>query len=65
MAREELCVQFPALQVDITEVKSRAEIEAYTPVVVYPSLVVNERLVCVGRFPRKDEIVGWLRQALD
>ncbi|MBI4731515.1 MAG: hypothetical protein HY781_05195 [Chloroflexi bacterium] len=65
VAQEELCVQFPALQVDITEVKSRAEIEAYTPVVIYPGLVVNERLVCVGRFPRKGEIVGWLRQALE
>ena len=64
-AREELCRQSPALEVDIEEVNLREEIEAYTPVVIYPSLVVNDSLVCKGRFPRKDEIVGWLRQALE
>jgi hypothetical protein len=64
-AYEELQAQFSALQVDVDEVKRREEIEAYTPVVIYPSLVVNESLVCIGRFPRKKEIVGWLRQALE
>ena len=36
----------------------------YTPVVILPSLVVNEKLVCVGRFPKKDEVIGWLREAV-
>ena len=54
----------PDVQVEVVEVKQRLEIEKYTPVTVYPSLVVNEQLVCVGRFPRKDEIVGWLQRML-
>jgi hypothetical protein len=54
----------PDVQVEVVEVKQRLEIEKYTPVTVYPSLVVNEQLVCVGRFPRKDEIVGWLQRIL-
>ena len=54
----------PDVQVEVVEVKQRLEIEKYTPVTIYPSLVVNEQLVCVGRFPKKEEIVGWLQQAL-
>jgi hypothetical protein len=63
-AREELGAQIPDLQVEIDEVKQREMIEVYTPIVIYPSLVINENLVCRGRFPKKDEILGWLRQAL-
>jgi hypothetical protein len=55
----------PDLQVEVVEVKERVNIEKYTPVTVYPSLVVNEQLVCVGRFPKKEEIVGWLQQSLE
>lgn len=64
-ACEELKGRCPALQVEVEAVCRSEQIEAYTPVVIYPSLCVNERLVCVGRFPRKDEITGWLRQALE
>jgi hypothetical protein len=52
------------LLVEVTEVRERSEIEKITPVVLYPSLVVNDRLVCVGRFPKKDEILIWFQQAL-
>ena len=64
-ACEELHRQFPYLQVKVEEVKKIEEIEAYTPVTIYPSLIVNGRLVCVGRFPRKQEIIGWLQQVLE
>ena len=55
---------YPDLQVEIAEVRQRSEIEKITPVISYPSLVVNDRLVCVGRFPRKDDIMIWFQQAL-
>ncbi|GEM_PF-1148518 len=64
-AWEDIRRQFPDRQVDIIEVKSRPEIEIYTQVVIYPSLVVDEALVCIDRFPRKDEVNHWLRQALE
>ena len=64
-AHDALRAQFPDCQLDVIEVRQRAEMEKYTPVVIYPSLMVNEKLVCIGRFPRKDEIVAWLRQATE
>ena len=38
--------------------------EKYTTVVIYPSLVVNEKLVCVGRFPSKQEVLDWLSNSI-
>jgi hypothetical protein len=63
-AQTVLSQEYPDLLVEITEVRERSEIEKVTPVVIYPSLVVNDRLVCVGRFPSKDEILIWFQQAL-
>ena len=63
-AQAALRVEYPDLLVEISEVRDLAEIEKITPVFIYPSLVVNGRLVCVGRFPRKSEILIWLQQAL-
>jgi hypothetical protein len=64
-AQNELRKSHPQLELTITEVKMLPEIEAYTTAVILPSLVVNEKLVCIGRFPKKDEIVGWLEEALE
>jgi hypothetical protein len=63
-AQTVLSQEYPDLLVEIDEVRERSEVEKVTPVIIYPSLVVNSRLVCVGRFPKKDEILVWLRQAL-
>ena len=49
---------------EIAEVRELSEIEKITPVVIYPSLVLNDRLVCVGRFPSKEDILVWFHQAL-
>jgi len=59
-----LSQDYPDLVVEIGEVRERSGIEKVTPVIIYPSLVVNDRLVCVGRFPSKDEILIWFQQAL-
>jgi len=63
-AQTDLSQEYPDLLVEITEVRERSEIEKVTPVFIYPSLVVNDRLVCVGRFPHKEDIIIWLRQTL-
>jgi hypothetical protein len=63
-AQNELRKRHPDFEIDLTEVKEFSEMEKYTPVVILPSLVVDEKLVCVGRFPHKDEIISWLHEAL-
>lgn len=64
-ARNELLKKYPDLELLITEVKKLEDMEEYTYVVPYPSLVINEKLVCIGRFPKKDEVIGWLQQAME
>jgi len=64
-AQNVLYKEYPNLEVNVTEVKELSEIEKVTQVLILPSLVVNEKLVCVGRFPKKDEIVGWLQEAVE
>jgi hypothetical protein len=64
-AEDELRSIYPDLEISVTEVKELSEMEKYTAVVILPSLVVNEKLVCVGRFPKKNEIAGWLQQAVE
>ena len=63
-AQNELRKTHPDIEIAIIEVKELSEMEKYTAVVILPSLVVNEKLVCVGRFPHKDEVTGWLQEAL-
>jgi len=64
-AQDELQKQHPDLEIALTEVKEVSEMLAYTDVLILPSLVVNEKLVCVGRFPKKDEIIRWLQDAIE
>jgi hypothetical protein len=63
-AWNELICEHIGLELNTVEVKDLSEIQRYTQVFIYPSLVINEQLVCVGRFPKKCEILGWLKQAL-
>ncbi len=48
----------PDLQLDIQEVPTAQEMLHYTPVIAFPSLMIGEKLVCVGRFPSKEEDPG-------
>jgi hypothetical protein len=49
---------------EIVYIREVAEILKYTPVFVFASLVINEKLVCVGRIPKRDEVIDWLRAAI-
>jgi hypothetical protein len=64
-AQECLLAEHPGLQVEITEVKDSQEIQRYTTIFIYPSLVIDEQLVCSGRFPRREEVADWLHRALE
>ena len=63
-AWDELLHEHPGLELSTVEVKDVLEIQRYTQVFIYPSLVINEKLVSVGQFPKKCEILGWFQEAL-
>ena len=63
-ALEVLAEENPDLEATIQHITDYAEITKY-PILFTPGLVVNEKLVCAGRIPRVEEVVAWLRQALD
>lgn len=58
-------LQAQGIQVDLTikEVNSAIEIGKVAPTLVLPTLVVNEKVVSSGGFPKKEEIVKWLVEA--
>ncbi len=64
-AQNELHKEYPDLEIHLTEIKDVPEMLSYTPVLILPSLMVNGELVCVGRFPKKNEVIGWLRSAIE
>jgi hypothetical protein len=62
-AQQELQKGDPQLEISITEVNDASQIGRYAQVLVKPTLLINEKVVCSGRFPSKEEIVAWLREA--
>ena len=60
----ELQMADPQLQMTISEVNDAGQIGRYASVLVMPTLVINEKVVCSGRFPSRGEITGWLREVI-
>jgi len=54
--------ELPNVTLLVEHITTVVEIQQYTPVFALPSLMVNEKLVCVGRFPTKVEVLSWLRE---
>ena len=52
------------LEASLEHIEDILEIEQY-PVLFTPALSVNEKVVCDGRIPKKEEVVAWYRAALD
>jgi hypothetical protein len=63
-AQQELRSTCPHLELDIHEVADPEEIGRYSFVLILPTLVINEKVVCSGRFPTREEVTGWLREAV-
>ena len=63
-ALERLSEEEPELEAVLEHVTQMGKIMEYD-ILTTPGLVVNEEVVCAGRIPTVEEVVGWLRQALD
>jgi hypothetical protein len=64
-AQNELQQQYPGLAIQIREVDDSSEIGKYVSVLVLPTLVINENVVCSGRFPSKEAVLAWLQEAMN
>ena len=63
-AERTLQEQFPNLEIQVQEINDSSEIGRYASVLVLPTLVINEKVVCSGQFPTREAVVAWLREAL-
>ncbi len=52
------------VQANVVHVTDMNAIMAY-PILSTPALVINEQLKTSGRLPRKEEIVAWLKEAVN
>jgi len=64
-AQQELLSKCKPLELEIVEVTDPGEIGKYAFVLVLPTLVINEKVVCSGRFPTKEEVKKWLLDAAE
>lgn len=64
MAATVLRAEYPDLEVEIRELKTSEEIFKYTQVLVAPGLVINEKLVYDLWIPSKEQVIGWMREAI-
>jgi hypothetical protein len=64
-AHSELRKEYPDLEIHLSEIKDVTKMLKYTQVLILPSLMVNGKLVCVGRFPKKNEVIGWFRSTIE
>lgn len=62
-ALQQLLQETPDLPATLEHIRDILAIEQY-PVLLTPALVVNEKVVCAGRLPKREEILAWYRQAL-
>ena len=56
--------EYPDLEVEIQDIKTQEEIFKYTPVLIAAGLVINERLVYDLWIPSKDQVLGWMQEAI-
>ena len=64
-AYRDLIQEYPNVKITIIDVNESTEIGQSAFTLVMPTLVINGKVVCSGRFPTRQEIGLWLREALD
>jgi len=60
---QELPFNNPHQEMTICEVSDADQIGRYASFLVLPTLVINEKVVCSGRYPSRTEVVTWLQEA--
>jgi hypothetical protein len=63
VAERELRPHLPGLALAIEEIGDPSRIGEYSTALVQPSLVVEEKTVCSGRVPGRQEVAAWLEEA--
>ncbi len=66
IAAEELAnvlSEAPNLKVTLEHDDDLSDVQKYH-IFYTPGLVINEKLVCAGRIPSNQEVIGWFRGAL-
>jgi hypothetical protein len=64
VAQAALRAEYPDLDVEVIEVRELDEIGKYTPVMIAPGLVINEKLVYDLWIPSKEQVIGWMRESV-
>jgi hypothetical protein len=63
-AQSVLQAEYPDLEVEILELKTEERINQYTTILTAPCLVINEKLVYNLWIPKKEQVLGWMREAI-
>jgi hypothetical protein len=64
-AQQEMQPRYPDLELEIIEIDDPGQIGKYASVLILPTLVIDEQVVCSGRFPGREEILAWLQKAVE
>jgi hypothetical protein len=63
-AYQDIIRQSPGLDLETIEISNPTEIGKYAFTLIQPTLIINEKTVCSGRFPTREEVIAWLREAI-
>lgn len=64
-AYQAVLTQKADLELQAIEVSDPTEIGKYAFTIILPTLVINEKIVCSGRFPTREEVIGWLKEEIN
>jgi hypothetical protein len=64
-ACQDLLLQYSNLELSIIDVSDSNEIGKVASMLIMPTVVIDGKVVCSGRFPTREEVTNWLREAVN